>query len=112
MKSNLQVIKRYLKTVLNLKIEQESEQNTYNEIKSGVIFRGTNFWIMAFAILISCVGLNINSKAAVNGVMIISPLMGPIFGISFSLGTSDSSLLKLSLQNVFRIVLVSILCAT
>ena len=112
MTSNLQVIKRYLKTVLNLKIEQESEQNTYNEIKSGVIFRGTNFWIMAFAIVISCVGLNINSKAAVIGAMIISPLMGPIFGIGFSLGTSDSSLLKLSLQNVFRIVLVSILCAT
>lgn len=112
MTSKIAVIKRYLKTVLNLKIDQESEQITYEEIKSGVTFKGTNFWIMAFAIFISCIGLNINSKAAVIGAMIISPLMGPIFGIGFSLGTLNSSLLKLSLRNVFRIVMVSILCST
>ncbi len=112
MTSNLAVIKRYLKTVLNLKTDQEAEQITYDEIKSGVIFKGTNFWIMAFAIFIACIGLNINSKAAVIGAMIISPLMGPIFGIGFSLGTSNSNLLKLSLRNVFRIVIISIFCST
>ncbi|GEC78678.1 DUF389 domain-containing protein [Flavobacterium aquatile] len=112
MTSNLAVIKRYFKTVLNLKTDQEAEQITYDEIKSGVIFKGTNFWIMAFAIFIACIGLNINSKAAVIGAMIISPLMGPIFGIGFSLGTSNSNLLKLSLRNVFRIVVISILCST
>jgi uncharacterized hydrophobic protein (TIGR00271 family) len=112
MTSKIAVIKRYIKTILNLKIDQEAEQITYEEIKSGVIFKGTNFWIMAFAIFISCIGLNINSKAAVIGAMIISPLMGPIFGIGFSLGTSNSNLLKLSLRNVFRIVIVSILCST
>lgn len=112
MTSNLAVIKRYLKTVLNLKTDQEAEQITYDEIKSGVIFKGTNFWIMAFAIFIACIGLNINSKAAVIGAMIISPLMGPIFGIGFSLGTFNSTLLKLSLRNVFRIVTISILCST
>ncbi|CAF3564273.1 unnamed protein product [Rotaria socialis] len=67
---------------------------------------------MAFAIFIACIGLNINSKAAVIGAMIISPLMGPIFGIGFSLGTSNTTLLKLSLRNVFRIVTISILCST
>lgn len=112
MTSNLAVIKRYFKTVLNLKTDQEAEQITYDEIKSGVVFKGTNFWIMAFAIFIACIGLNINSKAAVIGAMIISPLMGPIFGIGFSLGTSNSNLLKLSLRNVFRIVIISILCST
>ena len=112
MTSNLEVIKRYFKTILNLKTDQEAEQITYDEIKSGVVFKGTNFWIMAFAIFIACIGLNINSKAAVIGAMIISPLMGPIFGIGFSLGTSNSNLLKLSLRNVFRIVIISILCST
>ena len=112
MVTNSAVIKRYLKTVLNLKTDQEAEQITYEEIKAGVIFKGTNFWIMAFAIFISCIGLNINSKAAVIGAMIISPLMGPIFGVGFSLGTSNSILLQLSLRNVFRIVIVSILCST
>ena len=112
MTGKIEVIKRYIKTVLNLKIDQEAEQITFEEIKSGVTFKGTNLWIMAFAIFISCIGLNINSKAAVIGAMIISPLMGPIFGIGFSLGTSNTNLLKLSLRNVFRIVLVSILCST
>lgn len=112
MTSNLAVIKRYLKTVLNLKTDQEAEQITYDEIKSGVVFKGTNLWIMAFAIFMACIGLNINSKAAVIGAMIISPLMGPIFGIGFSLGTSNTTLLKLSLRNVFRIVIISILCST
>ena len=112
MTSNIQVIKRYLKTVLNLKTDQEAEKITFEEIKSGIVFKGTNFWIMAFAIFISCIGLNINSKAAVIGAMIISPLMGPIFGIGFSLGTSNTSLLKLGLKNVFRIVFTSILCST
>lgn len=112
MTSNVHVIKRYLKTIFNLKTDQEAEQNTFDEIKAGLIFKGTNLWIMAFAIFISCIGLNINSKAAVIGAMIISPLMGPIFGIGFSLGTSNSSLLKLSLKNVIRIVVISILCST
>lgn len=112
MTSNLAVLKRYLKTILNLKTDQEAEHITYHEIKSGVIFKGTNLWIMAFAIFIACIGLNINSKAAVIGAMIISPLMGPIFGIGFSLGTSNSALLKLSLRSIFRIVLISILCST
>lgn len=112
MTSNIQVIKRYFKTVLNLKTDQEAEKITFEEIKSGIVFKGTNFWIMAFAIFISCIGLNINSKAAVIGAMIISPLMGPIFGIGFALATSNSSLLKLGLKNIFRIVLISILCAT
>lgn len=112
MTSKLAVVKRYIRTIVNLKTDQEAEQITYDEIKTGAIFKGTNLWIMAFAIFISCIGLNINSKAAVIGAMIISPLMGPIFGIGFSLGTLDSELLQLSLRNAFRIVIISILCAT
>ena len=112
MTSNIAVIKRYLKSVLNLKTGQEAEQFTYDEIKFGVVFKGTNFWIMTFAILIACIGLNINSKAAVIGAMIISPIMGPIFGIGFALGTANISLLQLSLKNVFRIVIICILSST
>lgn len=112
MTSKISVIKRYLKTILNLKTDQEAETITYDEIKSGVDFKGTNFWIMSIAIVISCVGLNINSKAAVIGAMIISPIMGPIFGIGFSLGTSNVGLLRLSIKNVIRIVIICILSST
>lgn len=112
MTSNIKVIKRYLATIVNLKLDQEAEQKTFDEVRSGVVFKGTNFWVMALAIFISCIGLNINSKTAVIGAMIISPLMGPIFGIGFGLGSSNLGLLKLSFQNVFRIVLLCVSCAT
>ena len=110
MTSKLAVVKRYIRTIVNLKTDQEAEQITYDEIKTGALFKGTNLWIMAFAIFISCIGLNINSKAAVIGAMIISPLMGPIFGIGFSLGTLDSYLLQLN-SNHFNFMCYIILCA-
>ncbi|MBP6624367.1 MAG: DUF389 domain-containing protein [Chitinophagaceae bacterium] len=105
-------ILRYLRLVSDIKIDQEPEEQTYQEIKSAAIFKGTNLWIMAFAMIISCVGLNINSKAAVIGAMIISPLMGPVFGIGFALGTADKALLQLSAQNLIRIVMICIACSS
>ena len=110
--TRIQIIKRYFRSLFDLKGSQEDEAETYQEVKDGVIFKGKNLWLLAFAIFISCVGLNINSKAAVIGAMIISPLMGPIFGIGFSLGVSDLDLLKLSIQNAIRIVLISLFVAT
>jgi uncharacterized hydrophobic protein (TIGR00271 family) len=108
----LKVIGRYIHHVLNIKIDQEPEKETHEEVISGVIFKGTNLWIMATAMLISCIGLNINSKAAVIGAMIISPLMGPIFGIGFGLGTTDTELIKLSMKNLVRIITICICCST
>ncbi len=112
MSTKTQVFKRYLRSLFDLKASQEDEEETFQEVKEGVVFKGKNLWLLAFAIFISCIGLNINSKAAVIGAMIISPLMGPIFGIGFSLGVSDLDLLKLSIQNAIRIVLISLFTAT
>ncbi|MFY7739552.1 MAG: DUF389 domain-containing protein [Flavobacterium sp.] len=110
--TRIQIIKRYFRSLFDLKGSQEDELETDREVREGVIFKGKNLWLLAFAIFISCIGLNINSKAAVIGAMIISPLMGPIFGIGFSLGVSDLDLLKVSIQNALRIVLISLVVAT
>jgi uncharacterized hydrophobic protein (TIGR00271 family) len=110
--TRIQIIKRYFRSLFDLKGSQEDEVETDREVREGVIFKGKNLWLLAFAIFISCIGLNINSKAAVIGAMIISPLMGPIFGIGFSLGVSDLDLLKVSIQNALRIVLISLVVAT
>jgi uncharacterized hydrophobic protein (TIGR00271 family) len=110
--TKIQIIKRYFRSLFDLKSSQEDEAETFQEIKEGVVFKGKNLWLLAFAIFISCIGLNINSKAAVIGAMIISPLMGPIFGIGYSLGVSDINLLKLSLQNALRIIIISLFVAT
>ncbi|MBN8642995.1 MAG: DUF389 domain-containing protein [Flavobacteriales bacterium] len=112
MQSKLAVVKRYFRFLFDLKSTQEDEELTYNEVKEGIVFKGKNLWLLAIAIVISCIGLNINSKSAVIGAMIISPLMGPIFGIAFSLGISDADLLKLSFRNALRIIIISLIFST
>ncbi|MCH2223847.1 MAG: DUF389 domain-containing protein, partial [Crocinitomicaceae bacterium] len=71
----------------------------HESIEKGVVFRGTNLWILVFAIFIASVGLNMNSPAVIIGAMLISPLMGPINGIGYSVATYDFDLLKKSLKN-------------
>lgn len=85
---------------------------TIEGIHKSVVFRGYNVWILAFAIIIASVGLDINSTAVIIGAMLISPLMGPINGIGFSIGISDSELLRKSLKNFLMMVLISILVST
>ena len=75
-------------------------------IRSNIEFKGPNAWILAVAVIIASVGLNVNSIPVVIGAMLISPLMGPIFGLGLGLGVSDIQLMKSSGKNL--LVMVSI----
>lgn len=83
----------------NLKSEQEDFAIIHETVEKGIYFKSTNLWILIFAILIACVGLNVNSTAVVIGAMLISPIMGPILGAGYSLATYDFLLLRKSLVN-------------
>jgi len=83
----------------NIKSEQEPHDVIHDTVEKGIYFKGTNLWILIFAILIACVGLNVNSTAVIIGAMLISPLMGPILGMGYSLATYDFALLRKSLTN-------------
>lgn len=85
---------------LRLTHEQEDVTIIHDTIEQGIVFRGTNLWILVFAILVASVGLNMNSTAVIIGAMLISPLMGPINGIGYSVATYDVDLLKRSLKNL------------
>ena len=80
-------------------------------IKKNIWFKGPNVWILAFSIVIASVGLNVNSTAVIIGAMLISPLMGPIFGTGLALGTNDFSLLKDSAKNLLIMVLISLIAS-
>ena len=95
----------------NLKSEQEDFNIIHETIEKGIYFKSTNLWILIFAILIACVGLNMNSTAVIIGAMLISPLMGPILGAGYSLATYDFGLLRRSLVN-FAFAVVSGLVAS
>lgn len=77
-------------------------------IRNNIFFRGPNAWILAIAIIIASVGLNVNSIPVVIGAMLISPLMGPIFGLGLGLGISDVQLVKSSGKNLLVMVVISI----
>lgn len=80
-------------------------------IRRNIYFRGPNAWILAFAIIVASVGLNVNSIPVVIGAMLISPLMGPIFGLGLGLGVNDIQLLKSSGKNLVIMVCISLVAS-
>lgn len=104
----------FVKAVRTLSITSELESFEFinDEIKKGIIFRGTNLWILIFAIFVASVGLNMNSTAVIIGAMLISPLMGPINGIGYSIATYNFPLLRESLRNFGYAVGISLITST
>lgn len=96
----------------NLDSELEHSDSVYEEIKKGIIFRGTNLWILIFAIIIASVGLNMNSTAVIIGAMLISPLMGPINGMGYSIATYDFDLFRKSIKNFSFAIIASLVAST
>ncbi|HEY0899727.1 MAG TPA: DUF389 domain-containing protein, partial [Sphingobacteriaceae bacterium] len=94
----------------------EREIDDYDEIDDnivkGISFRGTNLWILIFAIIIASVGLNMNSTAVIIGAMLISPLMGPINGMGYSLATFNFPLFNRALKNFIFAVVASLGAST
>lgn len=80
-------------------------------IRNSIYFRGPNVWILVFSIIIASVGLNVNSIPVIIGAMLISPLLGPIFGIGLGLGINDTGLLKSSLKNILVMMLISLVAS-
>ncbi|MBP5552470.1 MAG: DUF389 domain-containing protein, partial [Spirochaetales bacterium] len=81
-------------------------------IRSGIAFRGPNVFILACAIIIAAVGLNLNSIPVIIGAMLISPVMGPILGFGLGVGTNDTALVKDALKNFVVMVVISILASS
>ena len=93
---------------LNEHIDTETAERS---IRNNIEFKGPNAWILAVAVIIASVGLNVNSIPVVIGAMLISPLMGPIFGLGLGLGVSDIQLMKSSGKNLLIMVSISLAVA-
>ncbi len=93
----------------NLEAEKEDHDAIHFEIIKGITFKGTNLWILIFAIIIASVGLNMNSTAVIIGAMLISPLMGPINGIGYSIAIYDFDLLRKSVRHFAFAVATSVI---
>ena len=100
----------YLSDIVSLNDHIDTDKAS-QYIRSNIDFKGPNAYILAFAIVVASVGLNINSIPVIIGAMLISPLMGPIFGIGYGLGTNDTSFLKTSFKNLVVMVVISIIAS-
>lgn len=94
-------------------LEDKADDAVIDEsIRAGVSLKGTNLWVLMFAIMIASVGLNVNSTAVIIGAMLISPLMGPIMGIGYGIGIYDLALIKKSLRNLAIATGISLFVST
>jgi len=91
---------------------EDNKETVLENVKSNISFRGANVWVLACAIVVASIGLNVNSTAVIIGAMLISPLMGPIIGAGFALGIFDFDLLKKSLKNLLIATVVSLSVST
>ena len=111
MKRIMQIVWKIIKRYFNALPDKEQEADTIEQISSGVSFRGSNLWVLIFAIFTASLGLNVNSTAVIIGAMLISPLMGPIIGMGLAIGIGDLPLLKSSIKNYFVATVISVLTA-
>jgi uncharacterized hydrophobic protein (TIGR00271 family) len=103
---------RKVLSFINVESEVDDFDKIHESIEKDIIFRGTNLWILVFAIIVASVGLNMNSTAVIIGAMLISPLMGPINGMGYSLATYNFPLFRKAVRNLSFAVIASIVAST
>lgn len=104
--------RRLLQSHFGLEDDQARHDVIDERIRTGIHLRGTNLWVLMFAILVASIGLNVNSTAVIIGAMLISPLMGPIMGVGYAAAVYDFDLIKLSLRSWGLAILISLITST
>jgi uncharacterized hydrophobic protein (TIGR00271 family) len=104
--------KEMLRDRLSLTEDKADDDVIDERIRGEIHMKGTNLWILMFAILVASVGLNVNSTAVIIGAMLISPLMGPIMGIGYGAGINDFALIRRSFKNLTIATFIALLTST
>lgn len=97
----------FLKGIFSIK-ESIDKNITKERIKSSISFKGLSVYILIASVMVASIGLNANSAAVVIGAMLISPLMGPIVGLGYSVAVNDVITLRRSLVNFGIMVIISL----
>lgn len=88
---------------LSSRVSVEEIESTINE---GMELQIHYYIFIMIAAFIAGAGLILNSTAVIIGAMIISPLMGPILGVSYGFISKNSHLIKKGLQGqIFSIII-------
>ena len=101
----------FVKDVFNIQSNVE-KQRAREEILDNINFKGMAAFILMASVMVASIGLNANSVAVVIGAMLISPLMGPIVGLGYSVAVNDWETLRKSLINFGIMVVIALLTST
>jgi len=105
-------VKEVLRDRLHIAEDKADDDVIDERIRGDIHMKGSNLWILMFAIFIASIGLNVNSTAVIIGAMLISPLMGPIMGIGYGAGINDFALLRRAFKNLAIATLIGLLTST
>ena len=98
--------------IIDLKSDAVSSEVINDRILSDMTIGGANLIILVTAIIIACVGLNLNSTAVIIGAMLVSPLMGNILAAGYGMATYDKGFIRKALINMIFQVGFALLTAT
>ena len=102
-------IKNFLKDVFSINENKATKAEIKESIVAGAKLKGTNMCILILAIIIACVGLDLDSLEMLIGAMLISPMMGSIMRIAYALATGDFKFLRRAFA---AIIIQMIICIT
>ncbi|MBV5320892.1 MAG: TIGR00341 family protein [Sulfuricurvum sp.] len=105
-------LKEIIRERLSLMDDKADDTVIDERIRGDIYMKGSNLWILMFAIFVASIGLNVNSTAVIIGAMLISPLMGPIMGIGYGAGINDFSLLRQAFKNLAIATFIGLLTST
>ncbi len=95
----------YLKQ-FNFKTDRAPVKVIDNNMRKNLDFYAPQAVILFCAIIIAAIGLNLGNTAVVIGAMLISPIMGPIQTIGYSVAIGDKQLLKKAIfLLIFQIII-------
>ncbi len=106
-KGGAMLIVDYLKQ-FNFKTDRASAKIIDNNMRKNLDFYAPQAAILFCAIIIAAIGLNLGNTAVVIGAMLISPIMGPIQTIGYSIAIGDKELLKKAMLLLIFQVLIAV----
>ena len=105
-------IKNFLKDVFSINENKATKAEIKESIVAGAKLKGTNMCILILAIIIACVGLDLDSLEMLIGAMLISPMMGSIMGIAYALATGDFKFLRRAFAAIIIQMTICIITTT
>lgn len=97
---------------LDLRVDRAPAKTIHNNMLKNLDYNAPEIIILMCAIAIASIGLNLGSTAVVIGAMLISPVMGPIQTLAYSLAIGDKSLVQKSMFRLLSMIITAFLVST